>query len=231
MWQTVLGSLSDIDVEDALNAIGTEIDDAFHLDIQHLFTASVTLQQPVFMGGKIVAANQMAKLAEDLAKTQYEQQYRETTHKVDETYWQIVSISAKRELAENYDSLLHKMQRDVEIAVRVLLAHLIQNAQQLLAAQLLPFLVRHSDYSVYSAAAAFKNPNNGCFARSPATLAFLGLLALVFVLFSRFATNIGFIYFHNRFKSILVGFSTHCRPNEFQHTERTLVGLHTQLPL
>ena len=75
MWQTVLGSLSDIDVEDALNAIGTEIDDAFHLDIQHLFTASVTLQQPVFMGGKIVAANQMAKLAEDLAKTQYEQQY------------------------------------------------------------------------------------------------------------------------------------------------------------
>ncbi len=118
MWQTVLGSLSDIDVEDALNAIGTEIDEAFHLDIQHIFTASVTLQQPVFMGGKIVAANQMAKLAEELAQTQYEQQYRETTHKVDETYWQIVSISAKRELAENYDSLLHKMQRDVEIAVQ-----------------------------------------------------------------------------------------------------------------
>ena len=118
MWQTVLGSLSDIDVEDALNAIGTEIDDAFHLDIQHLFTASVTLQQPVFMGGKIVAANQMAKLAEELAQTQYEQQYHETTHKVDETYWQVVSISAKRELAENYDSLLHKMQRDVEVAVQ-----------------------------------------------------------------------------------------------------------------
>lgn len=118
MWQTVLGSLSDIDVEDALNAIGTEIDEAFHLDIQHIFTASVTLQQPVFMGGKIVAANQMAKLAEELAKTQYEQQTRETALKVDETYWQVVSISAKRELAENYDSLLHKMQSDVEIAVQ-----------------------------------------------------------------------------------------------------------------
>ena len=118
MWQTVLGSLSDIDVEDALNAIGTEIDEAFHLDIQHIFTASITLQQPIFMGGKIVAANQMAKLAEELAKSQYEQQYRETTQKVDETYWQVVSISAKRELAENYDSLLHKMQSDVEIAVQ-----------------------------------------------------------------------------------------------------------------
>ena len=118
MWQTVLGSLSDIDVEEALNAIGSDINDAFQLDIQHIFSASVTLQQPVFMGGKIVASNQMAKLASELAQTQYEQKYRETVIKVDETYWQVVSISAKKKLAENYDSLLHKMQNDVEIAVK-----------------------------------------------------------------------------------------------------------------
>lgn len=118
MWQTVLGSLSDIDVEEALNAISSDINDAFQLDIQHIFSASVTLQQPVFMGGKIVASNQMAKLASELAQTQYEQKYRETVNKVDETYWQVVSIAAKRNLAENYDSLLHKMEHDVQIAVQ-----------------------------------------------------------------------------------------------------------------
>lgn len=117
MWQTVLGSLSEIDVEEALNTIGSDINDAFQLDIQHLFTASVTFQQPVFMGGKIVASNQMAKYASELAQTQYEQKYRETVLKVDETYWQVVSIAAKKQLAENYDSLLHKMQNDVHIAV------------------------------------------------------------------------------------------------------------------
>lgn len=70
---------------------------------------------------------------------------------------------------------------------RVFLAHLVQNRKQLLATQLLTLFVRHSDDGVNPAAIALKNPNNGCFARTPATLAFLGCLAFVCVLFSRFA--------------------------------------------
>lgn len=118
MWQIVMGSISNIDVEDALNAIGSEIDDAFHLDIEHLFSVSVTVQQPLFMGGKIVASNQMAKLAYQLAETQYEQKKRDAASSVDHTYWQVVSIAAKRQLAEKYDTLLHRMEADVAIAVK-----------------------------------------------------------------------------------------------------------------
>ena len=59
-----------------INALGKEIDDAFHPDMQNIFAGAVTVQQPVFMGGKIVAANRIAKLAEELSETQYDQQYQ-----------------------------------------------------------------------------------------------------------------------------------------------------------
>lgn len=34
MWQTVLGALSQTDMSQTINALGKEIDDAFHPDMQ-----------------------------------------------------------------------------------------------------------------------------------------------------------------------------------------------------
>lgn len=118
MWQTVVGALSQTDLSTTLNTLGKEIDDAFHLNNHNIFAGGVTLQQPVFMGGKIVAANKIAHLAEDLSKTQYDEKYQETVVNVDQTYWQIVSIANKKKLAENYADLLHNMERDVDISVK-----------------------------------------------------------------------------------------------------------------
>ena len=118
MWQTVLGALSQADLSEALNALGKEIDDAFHPDMQNIFAGVVSVQQPVFMGGKIIAANQIARLAEDLSKTQYDQQYQEVILNVDRTYWQIVSLAAKHKLAETYADLLHQMEHDVDLSVK-----------------------------------------------------------------------------------------------------------------
>lgn len=118
MWQTVLGALSQTDMSQAINALGQEIDDAFHPDIQNVFAGAVTLRQPVFMGGKIVAANRIAKLAEELSETQYDQRYQQVIVDVDQAYWQIVSIANKKKLADAYADLLHKMENDVAISVR-----------------------------------------------------------------------------------------------------------------
>ena len=96
MWQTVLGALSQTDMSQTINALGKEIDDAFHPDLQNIFAGAVTVQQPVFMGGKIVAANRIAKLAEELSKTQYDQRYQQVIVDVDQAYWQIVSIANKK---------------------------------------------------------------------------------------------------------------------------------------
>lgn len=118
MWQTVLGTLSKTDISQAVNALGTEIDNAFHPDLQNIFAGAVSLQQPVFMGGKIVAANRIAKLAEQLSETEYDRQCREVLVAVDQSYWQIVSLANKRKLADSYATLLHRMEHDVDLSVQ-----------------------------------------------------------------------------------------------------------------
>ena len=109
--------LQGMDYSQAINQIGSDIDKAFTIDIENIYVGVVSLQQPVFMGGKIIAANRIARLAEELAKTQYDQKYQEMLVDVDQSYWQIVSVANKLELAESYADLLHQMERDVQVAI------------------------------------------------------------------------------------------------------------------
>lgn len=117
MWQTFLKTLSQTDISQAVNLLGKNIDDLMHPDLHNIVVMSVSLQQPVFMGGKIIAANKVAALAEELARSQYDTQYQQTIVDVDQVYWQIVSIAAKKKLAESYAELLTTMDRDVQISV------------------------------------------------------------------------------------------------------------------
>lgn len=125
MWKTVFGMLDEADLSQLkapqiagpVNAIGKEIDDALHLDNHNLYAAAVTLQQPVFVGGKIVYSNQMAQLARELESARYDQAYADVIVDVDEAYWQIVSIAAKKKLADAYADLLHTLEADVQKSV------------------------------------------------------------------------------------------------------------------
>ena len=118
LLQMLLGKLSSTDMSATINAIGKDIDDALHPDLENILVGSVTVQQPIFMGGKIVAANRIAKLAEQLSEARYDQQYQQAIVDVDQAYWQIVSIAAKNKLAESYADLLHNMEHDVNLAVQ-----------------------------------------------------------------------------------------------------------------
>ena len=115
--QALIGALSKGDISNAITALGTELDDLLHPDTHNMFLGAVSLQQPVFMGGKIVNANRMAKLAEELSRSQYDQEYQDLLITVDQAYWQVVSISNKKKLAENFADLLEKMEHDVTISV------------------------------------------------------------------------------------------------------------------
>lgn len=118
LFQMLLGKINSTDYSAAINAIGQDIDDALHPDLENIFVGGVTIQQPLYMGGKIVAANKIAKLAEELSETQYDSEYQKVVTNVDQAYWQIVSLASKKKLAESYADLLHNMQHDVEIAVQ-----------------------------------------------------------------------------------------------------------------
>ena len=116
-FKKLIDGLQTTDIATPINAIGQHITDALTLDMHNLCGAVVSVQQPVFMGGKIVASNQMAKYAEELAKSQYDAEHAQVLSDIEQAYWQIVSIAAKKNLAENYADLLRQMGKDVDALV------------------------------------------------------------------------------------------------------------------
>lgn len=116
-FKKLIDGLQTTDIATPINAIGQHITDALTLDMHNLCGAVVSVQQPVFMGGKIVASNQMAKYAEELAKSQYDAEHAQVLVDIEQAYWQIVSIAAKKNLAENYADLLRQMGKDVDALV------------------------------------------------------------------------------------------------------------------
>lgn len=116
-FKKLIDGLQTTDIATPINAIGQHITEALTLDMHNLCGAVVSVQQPVFMGGKIVASNQMAKYAEELAKSQYDAEHAQVLADIEQAYLQIVSIAAKKNLAENYADLLRQMGKDVDALV------------------------------------------------------------------------------------------------------------------
>lgn len=97
-----------------LDAAGAGLVDALRTDTRNMTVASVMLTQPIYMGGKIVAYNKITRFAEQIAHSQHDQQLQEVILEVDRTYWQIVSLQSKKQLAESYLELVRKLDGDVD---------------------------------------------------------------------------------------------------------------------
>jgi len=105
------------DIATPINAIGQDIDNALHPNLHNIWVGAVTVQQPVFVGGKIIYSNQMAVLAQQLSEAKYDMKEADVLLDVDQAYWQIISIANKKKLAESYVELLEEMEKDVQTAV------------------------------------------------------------------------------------------------------------------
>ena len=101
-------------METVMNGLGQKIVDAFETDTRHLFAGSVMLTQPLFMGGSIIAMNKMADINEQLAENSLDARRQATLYKIDQAYWQVVSLYHKRKLAESYLELVRKLDGDVQ---------------------------------------------------------------------------------------------------------------------
>lgn len=105
-----LGGLAQLPV---IQHLMSGVNDMQHLDVQNIWVGNVSLVQPVFMGGKIVNYNQIAKFAKQLAESMNNLQLQDLIYKTDETYWQVISLVNKKKLADAYVGLLRKMDSDV----------------------------------------------------------------------------------------------------------------------
>lgn len=91
--------------------------DAMEFDIQNVFAGSVGFVQPLFMGGKILELNKIAKYGENLAEAQKENKEHELLIEVDEAYWRVVSLENKIKLAKDYRDLVAKVEENVKVMI------------------------------------------------------------------------------------------------------------------
>ena len=96
------------------NAAGQRFVDALRTDTRNIFAGSVTVTQPIFMGGAIVAMNKMADIGEQMAANSADAKRQLTLYNIDQTYWQVVSLRHKQKLAESYLGLVKKLDDDVQ---------------------------------------------------------------------------------------------------------------------
>lgn len=106
--QSVMGTLPG-----ALNQVGQGMVDALRTDTRNMFGGMVTLTQPIFMGGKIIAYNKITKFAEQLAESQHATELQDVILNTDQAYWQVISLVNKKKLAESFLDLVKKLDSDI----------------------------------------------------------------------------------------------------------------------
>ncbi|MBO4871522.1 MAG: TolC family protein [Muribaculaceae bacterium] len=92
--------------------------DALTYNIHNVFAGALTVTQPIYMGGKIKAMNEMTRYAEELARSMRDSKVEEVIYNVDAAYWQVVSLKAKQKLAESYVNLIEALDRDVQAMLK-----------------------------------------------------------------------------------------------------------------
>lgn len=114
---TTLGSalgLTDPKVQGMLNKVGGDVADAFRTNNRAMYMASAMVTQPIYMGGAITAANNVADINEQMAANNEELARQNTVQNIEQTYWTVVSLRHKRNLADSFLKLVKKLDDDVQ---------------------------------------------------------------------------------------------------------------------
>lgn len=120
----VAGTALEQPVRDLEANAGQKIADAYQalydkmtVDLTHVVVAQVGITQPIYVGGRLIQLYKIAQAAEKIAMMETENKHDEIIYNVDEAYWRVVSVSKKKELAEQYYQLLCQLESDVQEAV------------------------------------------------------------------------------------------------------------------
>jgi outer membrane protein TolC len=100
------------------NSLGEKIQDAFRTDTRSIIVGSVVVNQPVFMGGAITAANRMADISEKMASVTIDASEQNVLYDIDQAYWLVVSLKQKQRLADSYLNLVKKLDEDVNKMIK-----------------------------------------------------------------------------------------------------------------
>ena len=118
---TIADALSDAlatsNLNGRINELGQSVVDGLETDTRNTGFALATVTQPIYMGGKLASAYRTARLMHHLSGVEYDKEREATLVAVDAAYWQVVSVQHKKELAEQYETLLDTLEHNVQLAL------------------------------------------------------------------------------------------------------------------
>lgn len=100
------------------NNIGQSINDAFRSNTKNVYAGGIVVNQPIYMGGAIKAANDMAAIGEQVAQNNISLKRQLVLYGVDNAYWLAISLKKKEALAIRYRNLAQKLNEDVKKMIR-----------------------------------------------------------------------------------------------------------------
>jgi outer membrane protein TolC len=80
------------------------------------YSASLTLSQPIYLGGKVRSSYKMSKMGSAIAVFNKQLQTSDVLLETDQAYWNLVSINEKRSLADKYVKMLSALVQDLQNA-------------------------------------------------------------------------------------------------------------------
>jgi len=113
-FKNMIQELPNASVFQSLNAVGSEVANTLMPDTRNITAGVITIEEPIYVGGKIRAYNKIADFAQELALSKLSTEQQETIITTDQAYWQIVSLANKLKLTESYVELLRTMSGNVE---------------------------------------------------------------------------------------------------------------------
>lgn len=97
-----------------VNGVKQKLKDALTFDTRNVFAAGILVTQPIYMGGKIKALNQITRYAEQIAQRLHDRAAEDIIYNVDQAYWLVVSLKAKEKLAQSFLDLVTNLDNDVK---------------------------------------------------------------------------------------------------------------------
>lgn len=88
--------------------------EATEFNMHNIFVGGINFVQPLFMGGKIIQLNKIAKYNQTIAGARVQEQTDELIVNVDEAYWRVVSLENKVQLAKEYRNLVAELDKNME---------------------------------------------------------------------------------------------------------------------
>lgn len=105
----------EMSMEFDMTALGTpgSIPIPMEMSMKGVYMAGITLQQPVYVGGKITSGNKMAKKGVEITEQNKRLARMNTMVETEKAYWMYVSVNEKVKLLEQYNALLDSLHRNV----------------------------------------------------------------------------------------------------------------------